>query len=105
MFNRSRVGKFHVMVCGTTPCMLCGSRGIEKALTEHLGIGIGDTTQVIPHTPPPPAIDSIFAICAHRKRNVNTPTDAWHLGYAPQARTCVEEPRTGKLLVCTMCAG
>lgn len=52
MFNRSRVGKFHVMVCGTTPCMLCGSRGIEKALTEHLGIGIGDTTQVIPHTTP-----------------------------------------------------
>lgn len=45
MFNRSRVGKYHVMVCGTTPCMLCGSRAIEKALKDHLGVGIGDTTE------------------------------------------------------------
>lgn len=22
MFNRSKIGKYHVMVCGTTPCML-----------------------------------------------------------------------------------
>ena len=22
MFNRSKMGKYHVMVCGTTPCML-----------------------------------------------------------------------------------
>ena len=25
MFNRQPVGKYHVMVCGTTPCMLRGS--------------------------------------------------------------------------------
>lgn len=45
MFNRSRIGKFHVMVCGTTPCMLQGSKDIVKALSEHLGIGIGHTTK------------------------------------------------------------
>lgn len=50
MFNRSKIGKYHVMVCGTTPCMLCGSRGIEKALVDHLGIGVGDTTEVMIRT-------------------------------------------------------
>lgn len=39
MFNRTRVGKFHVMVCGTTPCLLRGSRQIENALIEELGLG------------------------------------------------------------------
>jgi len=45
MFNRSRVGKYHVMVCGTTPCRLQGSQGIEKALLDHLGLhSLGETT-------------------------------------------------------------
>ncbi len=48
MYNRSVVGKFHVMVCGTTPCMLNGSRTIYKAVSDHLGIGFGDTTPVHP---------------------------------------------------------
>jgi NADH dehydrogenase (ubiquinone) flavoprotein 2 len=25
MFNRERVGKFHLQICGTTPCQLRGS--------------------------------------------------------------------------------
>lgn len=45
MFNRTQVGKYHVMVCGTTPCMLQGSKGIHKALKEHLGIDYGQTTE------------------------------------------------------------
>ncbi|GMH37000.1 hypothetical protein BSKO_04873 [Bryopsis sp. KO-2023] len=45
MFNRSKIGKYHVMVCGTTPCMLNGSREIASALTSHLGIGVGQTTK------------------------------------------------------------
>lgn len=44
MFNRTPVGKYHVMVCGTTPCMIRGSREIEAALAEHWGIKKGQTT-------------------------------------------------------------
>ena len=46
MFNRSKMGKYHVMVCGTTPCMLQGAKGIYKALKDHLGIDYGQTTTV-----------------------------------------------------------
>ncbi|KIY97508.1 NADH dehydrogenase (ubiquinone) flavoprotein 2 [Monoraphidium neglectum] len=34
MFNRSKIGKYHVM----------GSQGIEAALVKHLGIHVGETT-------------------------------------------------------------
>lgn len=44
MFNRTHIGKFHVMVCGTTPCRLQGAQGIEKAVSDHLGIHVGQTT-------------------------------------------------------------
>jgi len=44
MFNRSKIGKYHVMVCGTTPCMLQGAKGIYKALKDHLAIDYGQTT-------------------------------------------------------------
>ncbi|CAI8601381.1 unnamed protein product [Vicia faba] len=30
MFNRSKVGKHHLLVCGTTPCMIRGSRVLKK---------------------------------------------------------------------------
>ncbi|KAG7018376.1 NADH dehydrogenase [ubiquinone] flavoprotein 2, mitochondrial, partial [Cucurbita argyrosperma subsp. argyrosperma] len=38
MFNRAKVGKYHLLVCGTTPCMIRGSREIEEALLKHLGV-------------------------------------------------------------------
>mmetsp|Transcript_35572 Transcript_35572/g.92409 ORF Transcript_35572/g.92409 Transcript_35572/m.92409 type:complete len:256 (-) Transcript_35572:97-864(-) len=44
MFNRSKIGKYHVMVCGTTPCRLNGSQKVEKAIRDHLGILVGQTT-------------------------------------------------------------
>ena len=44
MFNRSKMGKYHVMVCGTTPCMLQGAKGIYKALKDKLGVDYGQTT-------------------------------------------------------------
>ncbi|KAK9917341.1 hypothetical protein WJX75_003369 [Coccomyxa subellipsoidea] len=44
MFNRSPIGKYHIMVCGTTPCMLCGSRSISAAIKDHLKIDYGQTT-------------------------------------------------------------
>ncbi|KAJ9199606.1 hypothetical protein DTO166G4_5307 [Paecilomyces variotii] len=47
MYNREPVGKFFVQVCTTTPCQLggCGSDKIVKAITEHLGITPGHTTE------------------------------------------------------------
>ena len=46
MFNRTKMGKYHVMVCGTTPCMLQGARKIYQTLKEHLGVDYGQTTAV-----------------------------------------------------------
>ena len=50
MFNRSPVGKYQVLVCGTTPCMLCGSRSLSAAIQDHLGIAYGQTTPVSQQT-------------------------------------------------------
>jgi NADH-quinone oxidoreductase subunit E len=37
MFNLSPVGKFHVQMCGTTPCMLAGSGAIKNILQRRIG--------------------------------------------------------------------
>jgi NADH-quinone oxidoreductase subunit E len=37
MFNLSPVGKFHVQLCGTTPCMLRGSDDIKKICKSRIG--------------------------------------------------------------------
>ncbi|GJM89012.1 hypothetical protein PR202_ga05605 [Eleusine coracana subsp. coracana] len=44
MFNRAKVGKYHLLVCGTTPCMIRGSREIEETLLEHLGVKRNEVT-------------------------------------------------------------
>jgi len=46
MYNRDKVGKWHLQVCTTTPCQLggCGSDSIVKAIESHLGIHAGQTT-------------------------------------------------------------
>lgn len=44
MYNLAPVGKYHIQVCGTTPCMLCGSEDILAICRETLGIGLGETT-------------------------------------------------------------
>ena len=43
MFNLAPVGRFHVQVCGTTPCMLRGSNDILSACYEK-GLKKGHTT-------------------------------------------------------------
>ena len=43
MYNLQPVGRFHVQVCGTTPCMLRGSDGIMAAC-EKRGMHLGHTT-------------------------------------------------------------
>ncbi|URE17694.1 Phosphoribulokinase / Uridine kinase family [Musa troglodytarum] len=45
MFNRTKVGKYHLLVCGTTPCMIRGSREIEEALLKHLGVKRNEVTK------------------------------------------------------------
>eukprot|EP01018_Ginkgo_biloba_P004174 Gb_29393 [translate_table: standard] len=45
MFNRTKVGKYHILVCGTTPCMIRGSRDIEDALLKHLGVKRNEVTK------------------------------------------------------------
>jgi NADH dehydrogenase (ubiquinone) flavoprotein 2 len=44
MFNRTPVGKYFIQLCGTTPCMVCGSEDIKQAIEGHLGIKEGETT-------------------------------------------------------------
>ena len=45
MFNREPVGKYFIQLCGTTPCMVCGSEAIKKAIEDKLGIKEGETTK------------------------------------------------------------
>mmetsp|Transcript_27979 Transcript_27979/g.41502 ORF Transcript_27979/g.41502 Transcript_27979/m.41502 type:complete len:259 (+) Transcript_27979:107-883(+) len=44
MFNRQKVGKYFIQLCGTTPCMICGSEDIKQTIEKHLGIKNGQTT-------------------------------------------------------------
>lgn len=45
MFNRQKVGKYFIQLCGTTPCMICGSEDIKQTIEKHLGIKSGETTE------------------------------------------------------------
>lgn len=45
MFNRTKVGKYFIQLCGTTPCMICGSEDIKQTIEKHLGIKSGETTK------------------------------------------------------------
>jgi NADH-quinone oxidoreductase subunit E len=37
MFNLQPVGKFHVQLCGTTPCRLRGADDLEKICRQRIG--------------------------------------------------------------------
>ncbi|ODV94142.1 hypothetical protein PACTADRAFT_44410 [Pachysolen tannophilus NRRL Y-2460] len=45
MYNRKPVGKYHLQVCTTTPCQLCGSNSVMKSISDHLEIKSGETTK------------------------------------------------------------
>lgn len=45
MFNLQPIGKYHVQMCGTTPCMLRGAEELKQAVETHLGIQCGNTTK------------------------------------------------------------
>jgi NADH-quinone oxidoreductase E subunit len=45
MFNTRPIGRFHLQVCGTTPCMLRGSEDVFRACKDAGGLkGYGDTS-------------------------------------------------------------
>jgi NADH-quinone oxidoreductase subunit E len=44
MFNLAPVGKFHVQLCGTTPCRLRGADDLEKLCKKKIG-DQGDVTE------------------------------------------------------------
>ncbi|XP_057293648.1 NADH dehydrogenase [ubiquinone] flavoprotein 2, mitochondrial-like [Hydractinia symbiolongicarpus] len=44
MYNREPVGKYHIQICTTTPCMLCDSDSIMKVIKDKLKIEVGETT-------------------------------------------------------------
>jgi len=44
MFHLDPVGKYHVQVCGTTPCMLRGAEALCERAKKHLGIELKEVT-------------------------------------------------------------
>lgn len=44
MFNREPMPKYHLQVCGTTHCLVCGADKIISTIEKHLGIKLGETT-------------------------------------------------------------
>lgn len=40
MFNRDPIGKYHLQVCATTPCMLRGAETITETISKNLGLFI-----------------------------------------------------------------
>lgn len=97
MFNRSPIGKYHIMVCGTTPCMLCGSRSISAAIKDFLKIDYGQTTSVThpamhPHNAPPYFHDSPTCFFQSLPSHVHAHTS--FLGSC-----CVQEPWFASMMV------
>jgi NADH-quinone oxidoreductase subunit E len=52
MFNLAPVGKYHIQLCGTTPCWLRGADSIKEACKTKLGIDLGETSK-----------DGMFSLC------------------------------------------
>ena len=44
MINLAPVGRFHLQVCGTTPCLLRGADDVFRAIRDEAGIGPGETS-------------------------------------------------------------
>lgn len=45
MFNRTPVGKHHIQLCGTTPCMVVGAQDIKQSVMDFAGIKEGETSK------------------------------------------------------------
>ncbi len=45
MFNLKPIGKYHIELCKTLSCMLCGSKELKKHMKDTLGIEPGQTSE------------------------------------------------------------
>ena len=45
MFNRTKVGKYHLQMCGTTPCMIRGAGKVIDAIKQHCNIEMDGTSE------------------------------------------------------------
>ena len=45
MFNRQKLGKYHLQFCGTTPCMVTGARECMQAIKDFANIENGETSE------------------------------------------------------------
>ena len=53
MYNLKPVGKWHLQICQTTPCWLCGSEDVLKAIFDELKIKPNEST-----------VDELFTLTA-----------------------------------------
>jgi len=45
MYHRRPTGKYHLQLCRTLSCVLCGCEGIRDRIDQELGIKPGETTE------------------------------------------------------------
>lgn len=50
MFNLKPVGKYHIQMCKTLSCMLCGSKDIKAHIENRLGLKFGETSKDMKYT-------------------------------------------------------
>lgn len=46
MFNFEAIAKYHIQVCKTLSCELCGKEDILKAIEEETGLGVNESNQL-----------------------------------------------------------
>ena len=44
MYNLKKMGRFHLQLCGTTPCWLRGSEDVRRACRDAAGVNVGQTS-------------------------------------------------------------
>ena len=45
LFNKEKIGKYHIQLCSTSSCFLSNSEQIKEAICKKLNIESGDTTK------------------------------------------------------------
>ena len=45
MYYKEPVGKYHIQICRTLSCMICGARGLTAAVKERLNLAAGEISE------------------------------------------------------------